>query len=229
VVVNSCSLPQTNVFTAKGGGQPNVGTIFALSPDHGIGFSVVANTDDPVRALEERWPLRQLVGEVFVTAAEHAGHENAEINHAGIFTVLDNPNTNVTISVDPDKPGLNVESMFFEGIESRSVLAGLGSVPLPSANFSVRIYPTGVESRDGDIHELEFRAITAKIPAARTRARAEGGTSLFENRCLNFLSVAFQKGEDGVHGIDEFVLKTIRGRLQSVSYRASGITMERVG
>jgi hypothetical protein len=119
--------------------------------------------------------------------------------------------------------------MFFNGTESRAELIGLGGTgSLPPANLSVRIYPSGPQLSEGNATTYSFRAIPLRLPGARTRAGAEGGVGLFENACLNWLSVDFQTGLDGIHGIDEFVLKTVDGRLQSVTYRTSNITMERV-
>ena len=218
-----------DTMVAKGGGQPSTGTIFALSPDHGIGYSVISNTDDPVRALEERWPLRQLVGDVFITAAEHAAHENAANNLAGVFVSPEDSGTNITITVDDDRPGLGISSMYINGTESRVNIAAIpGETEIPAERLSVRMYPTGLETVDGSgAQHVAFRAIPLTLPPARTRASAEGGTSLFENQCLNFLNVGFTKGADRVHGVDEFILEIADGRLQSVSYRASGITMQR--
>jgi hypothetical protein len=172
--------------------------------------------------------LRQVVGEAFITAAEHAAFENAEKNYAGIFASPDLPDTNVTITVDDDKAGLGIESMFFNGTESRGELAALGAAGIiPATNFSVRIYPVGIESTEGDTTHYGFRGIPVRLPNTRTRAGVEGGVGMFENSCLNWLSVDFQSGMGG-YGTDEFVLKVVAGHLESVSYRASNVTMERV-
>jgi hypothetical protein len=223
---------EANLGPAKSGGQPSFGTAFGLSPDHGIGFSAIVASDLRERALAERWPLRDVVGETFVTAAEHAGMENAAQNYAGTFVSSSIPNTNVTITVDADKPGIGIESLFFNGTESRGEIFSIGGTGIaPPANISVRVYPSGVESAEGGVNgtrHLAFRAIPATIPVTRSRAAVEGGRTMFENACLNWFTVDFASGLIGEYGIDEFIFKVVAGRLESVSYRANNITMERV-
>lgn len=66
----------------KLGGNPQYTAVFALSPDHGLGYSILLA--GPTSSTD-RIPLRDIVGTVFVTAAEHAAVENAERNFAGTF------------------------------------------------------------------------------------------------------------------------------------------------
>ncbi|QGI99558.1 hypothetical protein CEK26_012627 [Fusarium fujikuroi] len=61
----------------KAGGTNDYTCFIALSPDHGIGFSILIAGETATPA---RWPLRDVTGTTFITAAEYAAAESAEKN-----------------------------------------------------------------------------------------------------------------------------------------------------
>lgn len=218
----------------KLGGNPQYGAVFALSPDHGLGFSIL--TAGP-KSVGERVPLRDTVATVFVTAAEHAAAENARRNFAGTFVDEAAQGTNMTLFVDSGRPGLDISSIYLNGTESRNVL--LGNTEIPPANISVRLYPTGLEWTAADIEEtnttaaagvdpeaiyLSYRAWSRVIPG-ELRAEVEGGEGLFDH-CDNWATVDFFSS--GGIATDEFVLEVVDGKVQSVTSVLLGQVMTRV-
>ncbi|KPM38489.1 hypothetical protein AK830_g8111 [Neonectria ditissima] len=207
----------------KPGGNGDYTCIFALSPDHGIGYSILVAGST---ASSARWPLRDLVGETFIPAAEYAAAENAEHNFAGVFVDETAEGTNLTLTVDEGLPGLGLESFFIEGVDSRYALLG-ASEPLP---LSTRLYSTGVTSPSGSLATLysskgtirmSYRVVAMALPLA-DRAEVEGGKGgLFDNS-FAWVNLGF------FGAIDEFVFEIVDGRLVSVASSLTETTLKRV-
>ncbi|RTE82386.1 hypothetical protein BHE90_003103 [Fusarium euwallaceae] len=195
----------------KAGGNGDYTAIIALSPDHGIGYSllVAGNSATPAR-----WPLRDVLGETFIPAAEHAAAENAKKSLTGTFVAEGSEGTNLTITFDEGKPGLGLESLYHEGIDIRAQILG-SPEPIP---VSVRLYPAGITSSKslsslykskGKI-SVKHNAVISPLPLA-PRAAVEGGKGgLFDNS-QTWLSI----GQFGPG--DEFVFNLVDGRLESVT------------
>ncbi|RSM04607.1 hypothetical protein CEP52_006713 [Fusarium oligoseptatum] len=179
----------------KAGGNGDYTAIIALSPDHGIGYSllVAGNSATPAR-----WPLRDVLGETFIPAAEQAAAENAKKSLTGTFVAEGSEGTNLTITFDEGKPGLGLESLYHEGIDIRAQILG-SPEPIP---VSVRLYPAGITSSKS--------LSSLPLPLA-PRAAVEGGKGgLFDNS-QTWLSI----GQFGPG--DEFVFNLVDGRLESVT------------
>lgn len=112
----------------KAGGNLDYTSVIALSPDHGLGFSILVAG---YTASDARWPIRDALGETFVRAAEYAAAENAQDNLSGTFIRSSSEGTNITLTVDDDQPGLGLESFYVNGEDT------LG-------NAVARLYPTGL-------------------------------------------------------------------------------------
>ncbi|KAL6365922.1 hypothetical protein LRP88_00505 [Fusarium phalaenopsidis] len=195
----------------KAGGNGDYTAIIALSPDHGIGYSLlVAGTS----ATPARWPLRGVLGETFIPAAEHAAAENAKKRLTGTFVAEGAEGTNLTITFDEGKPGLGLESLYYEGVDIRSQILG-SPEPFP---MSVRLYPAGITSSKslsslykskGKI-SVKHTAVISPVPLP-PRAAVEGGKGgLFDNSQA-WMSI----GQFG--SADEFVFNLVDGKLESVT------------
>ncbi|KAF5009443.1 hypothetical protein FDECE_4325 [Fusarium decemcellulare] len=203
----------------KLGGNAGYAAVFALSPDHGIGFSVLVAGPS---AVADRIPLRDAVGTVFVPAAEHAAVENAALNYAATFADDSDPSSNLTLTVDKDHPGLGLESWNVNGTDWRSNLTLPGLDPLPSSSFTVRLYPMGATSQTNSSSEqISFRAVPQIRPIA-PRAAVESGQGLFDNGCETWFSVGFWDS------IDEFVFEVVDGRVVSVENAITQQVLKRV-
>ena len=225
----SSSLTRICDLYTKLGGNHQYSGVFALSPDHGIGYSVL--TAGP-QARSDRYPLRDAVGTAFVTAAEHGAAENAASNLVGTFADRSAEGTNLTLTVEEDRPGLGLESMFVDGVEWRAKLWGLGEkeeAAVRAANITVRLYPTNPaslsswsSSGDGTAasKQISMRAVPQTLPPG-PRSAAEGGQGLFDNGCGIWQTTGF-------FPIDEFVFDIVDGRLESVTSIGAERQMRRV-
>lgn len=214
IAPNSTRTRVSDLYT-KLGGQPKYAGIFALSPDHGLGYSVLVGGP---AAVANRAALRDVVAEVFVTAAEHAALENAEQKFTGTFVDEVAQGANITLTVDQDRPGLGLKDIYVNGT---NVIAGLLGLPPPDiapVNVSVRLYPMGVEWRGPEASDAtvysSYRAFAQVVPD-NPRADVEGGEGLFDH-CVTWQSVGFWS--IGGVATDEFVFGTLDGELESVSY-----------
>lgn len=210
----------------KGGGQLGYTAVFLLSPDHGLGYTVLVAGPG---SGSDRWPLRAALGEAFVTAAEWAGYEYANATWPGLYVDEQEQGSNLTLTIRPHHPGAGLGRIFIAGVDWRSNLTTYGQPALPAAvlaNMSTPMFPTGLaaSSEDGG-QRLQFRATPNFLPNVfpTTRASAEGGTGLFDDVCLQpWLTTAFYNDEEGA-AIDEFVFVfDAEGRLRSVEYPPTG-------
>ncbi|KAF5665229.1 penicillin-binding 4 [Fusarium circinatum] len=151
----------------KAGGTNDYTCFIALSPDHGIGFSILIAGETATPA---RWPLRDITGTTFITAAEYAAAESADKNLTGTFVVKGSETTNMTIEVTKGEPGLKLKSWYVEG---KDVVEDTSS----------RLYPMGLYSNSRSLAaqynikgkvSAAFRVVTGLAPPA-PRAAVEGG------------------------------------------------------
>ncbi|KAK1566233.1 beta-lactamase [Colletotrichum navitas] len=196
----------------KAGGNYDYTCIFALSPDHGIGYSILVAGSTATPA---RWPIRDAVGELFIPAAEAAAADNARLNLAGTF-VAASAGSNVTLSVDADGAGLVVESAFINGEDG-------------TAGASARLFPTGLYSNSRSLSALygnrgtlstAFRLVTypAKL---NPRSRSEGGAGgLFDNSQV-------WMGLDAQEAVDEYIFTIEDGRLVNITSSYTQMTFMR--
>lgn len=188
----------------KAGGNGDYTSVIALSPDHGLGYSILVAG---LSASEARWPIRDALGETFVRAAEYAAADNARDNLSGIFVSNSSQGTNITLAMDDDEPGLALESFFVNGEDN------LG-------NAVARLYPTGLNADGKSLafqYKTQGRILTSHRMIASTlplppRAAVEGGQGgdLFDH------SFVWQ-GVDFWGPLDEFILEIVDGSLISIS------------
>jgi hypothetical protein len=207
----------------KAGGQNGYGTIFALSPDHGLGFTInVAGAG----AGSARWALREAVGQVFLPAAELAAAENAAVNYAGTYALAGSDATNITLAVEADEPGLVLQGFWVEGVDFRgNISAPFGIGGPPSPELSIRLYPNGIASNNGSGVDVGFYAATEAEPFP-PRSVLEGGETLFENGCVTWLNMGFFSFF-GAFG-ESFIFNVVDGQAQAVFSPLVGVELERV-
>ncbi|KAF1952045.1 beta-lactamase [Byssothecium circinans] len=201
----------------KAGGNGDYNAIFALSPDHGIGFSILVTGSTSATA---RFTIRDLVGEMFIPACEAAAAENAKRNLAGTFVSTNSTKTNITLTVDEGQPGLGLASIYLEGEESSALI---------QANSTFRLFPTGLNSYSRSLAALyrtkgtmrvAHRLISYSLPYA-PRATSEGGDGgLFDNQ-YSWMGIDF------VTTVDEFIFTVEEGKLIAVENTGSGLSFKR--
>ncbi|CAH0043612.1 unnamed protein product [Clonostachys solani] len=206
----------------KAGGNGDYTAVLGLSPDHGLGFSILVAGST---ASSARWPIRQAIGEIFVPAAERAAAVNANENLTGTFVDENSENTNITLSFEDGKPGLGLDSFYVEGQDSRHLLRGASK---PS-DVILRVYPTGPSLTSSSLAELYRTKGTLRVshrfvaqrPPAPHRASAEGGEGLFENY-FEWMNIGFNGA------LDELVFEIEDGKLVSVTVEGAELVLKRV-
>lgn len=197
----------------KAGGNGDYTCVLGLSPDHGIGFSILVAGST---ASDARWWIRDAVGETFIPAAEFAAVDNAKQNLAGVFVNDNSDGTNITLTVDKDQPGLGIGSYYVEGVDTVN-------------GTSARIYPTGLNSYSRSLASLyksqgkfsvAHRQISQKLPL-KPRTAVEGGKGGLFDHSFAWQSIDF------AGPTDEFVLNLVDGRLESVTAPGSGLVFKR--
>lgn len=208
----------------KGGGNSGYTAIFALSPDHQLGYSVMVAG---AGALGDRWPLRAAAGQVLVAAAEDAAWENAEANFAGTFS--DEAGSNLTLTVDKDLPGLGLKTLFIDGLDLLTQLVQPGIVLPPGRGVVVRVYPTGLEEVYADGKKVVKYRTVAQVTPLKPKAEVESGVAgvLFDDSCISFFNAGFYQSEQD-KPIDELLFEVKDGKLVTVSSVVAGKVLKRV-
>lgn len=211
----------------KSGGVSGYTSILALSPDHGLGYSILIAGNNSGSA---RWPLRDIVGETFIPAAEHAGVENAKQNLVGTFANSKVEASNLTLAVEDDHTGLRLESWFVGGVSWLANVSEPAVDPSIAENLTILLYPTGSMSRTNSLSDLyitkgtvnlTFRAIPNTLDG-NVRAEVEGGVGMFDNSILPWF------GAGMLDTNDEFVLEITDGKVKSVVSPVNGLKYERL-
>lgn len=202
----------------KAGGNGDYNAIFGLSPDHGIGFSILVTGSTSATA---RFVIRDALGEVFMPAAEAAAAENAKENLAGTFVSETSEGTNMTICVEEGAAGLVMESFYLEGVDSGLLLLNSLADAAPT-NFTFRFFPTGPNSYSRSLSaqyktngttRVAHRLVHSgtEVPLA-PRSFAEGGMGgLFDDQ-HSWEDIGFELAPDNfVFTIEDGKLMRIEG------------------
>jgi hypothetical protein len=226
VSANSTKMRISNLYT-KAGGNSGYGSVFALLPDHNIGFSVLVAGPS---ALQDRFSVRAAVGESFIVAAEHAGRENAAATLVGTFIDPANSTMNLTISIEEDRPALNLDSLYVGGYDVRFAVFSPSASTIPPQNLTVQLYPTNLNTIDADgAQYLTYRGVGGRTTAKPT-AIVDGGFTLFDDTCISWFNTAFNEDTvlDTNEFYDTFEFVVVDGRLSKVVVPSVNVTFKRV-
>ncbi|KAK2606496.1 hypothetical protein N8I77_005239 [Diaporthe amygdali] len=200
----------------KSGGNVDYTSVIALSPDHGLGFSILVAG---FTASHARWPLRDALGETFVRAAEYAAVKNAQDNLSGIFVSNSSEGTNITLTMDEDQPGLQIKSFYISGEDALE------------NSIAARLYPTRLYSGTTSSASLykfngtslnAHRMVFSELPLP-PRAAVEGGDggNLFDHS-FAWMGVGLLGAGDG------FIFEIVNERLMSIQTLDSELVFHRV-
>lgn len=207
----------------KAGGNGDYGSIFALSPDHGIGYSIIVAG---MTAGTARWYLREAAAEAFIVAAEHAAAQNAGVNIAGTYYSDDSGTTNITLAVEEDHSGISIQSFYIDGEDSLDAL--FGGFRFGPATF--RLYPvcTDAFSRSGaSLYQADgrlsvsHRFVAQNMPLS-PRPQVDGGSGGMFDRSLVWLTL------DPNGPLDEVIFNLVDGRVESLSVSATNTVLRRM-
>ncbi|KAL4974595.1 beta-lactamase/transpeptidase-like protein [Aspergillus desertorum] len=203
-----------NLYT-KSGDFGSYSSMMGLSPDHEVGFTILAagpRTHDVV------WALGDLISTVVIPALDAAGKEEAAPRFTGTYA---SGNDNLTIITD-DGPGLKVTEWRSNGkdmLESLNTLQWEG----PYADIDVRLYPTGLHSPaqpgQTSASTVSFRSVVSYPVRV--------GAGPMTKTCLAWLAVDGQAY--GSVGVDDFVFQIGEGgHAVQVSPRVLRTSLDRV-
>jgi hypothetical protein len=179
---------------SKAGGIGAYGALLMLSPDHDIGFAVLSA--GPVPGFPGQVPvLAELVLDTWLPAAEAAAREEAQAKFIGKY--VGPKNSSVTLSLQPDRPGMVLSSWMLNGVDLLYVLgAGAGGVGLAAQLFPMDI-------GDDSTGRIGFRATLQVLPSHPPPAFPK------QPRYLQPCSTAFLEVDTQRYGgfsLDEFIL-----------------------
>lgn len=183
-------------------------SVLALSPDHGVGFTILGagkNTHESLALASD------MVSAILIPALEQSAKNQAHQRFAGTYA-LANTNSSITLTTD-EGPGLLVTNWINNSSSMLTAFMALNGIHDPS-QLSIRLYPTGLESPG----KISFRAVTP--PALPP------GIGPFTSSCITW--VTLDSHVYGNVGIDEFVFNVDQsGNAVSVSPRALRTTLKK--
>lgn len=193
----------------KEGDVGNYSAMLALSPDHNVGFTILAAGVDKVASLSD------VVASAIIPALEQAGKEQADKTFGGTYSSSGDSKLNSSITITTDGgPGLKVECWISNSTDMFELIMPLVGAPQLS-DVSVRLYPTGLKSPS----QVSFRAVIQSLSSSSS------SIGPFTRSCSTWETVdTFHYGNVGV---DEFVfqLDQTTGEAVSVSPRALRVSL----
>lgn len=171
---------------SKNGGLGGYSSWLLLSPEHEIGFTILAAS--PVLGGGAVLMLSELALAAWIPAAEAAARDAASTNIAGHFTADDGLNSSLSLEMVPGYKGLRVAELIYNGTDIMSLLGQDGA---SLQYMSVR-----------DDEQLSFRAIfqSLRSPPSSSPKRA------LATEC-NLVWGALDLYKYGGFGLEEFIVK----------------------
>lgn len=210
----SLTQPRVIDLYTKQGDIGNYSSIIVLSPDHNVGFTILAAGKGGTNTVSG---LTDQIIEELIPALEKSAKIQAHKRFSGSYAIK-HKNTTMSMSITTDSgPGLKVSNWTFGGKDMFPVIEKLqptmiGKLNSYSSNsLDVRLYPTGLENPG----QVGFRAII------QTLSKPSGGP--FTSVCKPWLSV--DGSPYGGIGVDEFIFDVnCKGEVTGVSPRAFRLT-----
>lgn len=199
-----------DVYT-KAGDLGVYSSMLALSPAHGVGFTILAAGNDSHSVIAS---LSDLIASTIFPALDESAKKEAHDRFAGTYSLTHGINSSITISAG-DGPGLEITRWISNSTDMFRSLAALSGVA-DSSLLNIRLYPTGLESPK----QISFRAIVHQLSGPEANGP-------FTGACTTWQLVDSQVY--GNIGIDEFVFGlNQKGDAISVSPRALRLSMPKV-
>ncbi|OJD17179.1 hypothetical protein AJ78_02723 [Emergomyces pasteurianus Ep9510] len=207
------SNPRVADFYTKFGDMGNYGSVIALSPDHNVGFTVLAAGENPG---SQRTILADLIGSLLSATLDRESRIQAIQDFAGIYSsspdVENDKASLVKISDERDDngPGLAIDLFYLNGVPVEDVIgAFVGMAPGAFPKVDLRLQPTGLTarytngSRESVKSRTAFRVIAGiQEPSANNNVTRE---KIFSRVCKTWMAV------DGLRyghkSIDELVFE----------------------
>ncbi|KAI1271287.1 beta-lactamase/transpeptidase-like protein [Xylaria sp. FL0933] len=178
----------------KAGSINQYASLLVMLPDYDVGFDALLAGGWPGNA---NWNMADTIGPILLPALEAAAREQANEIYAGTYS-SSATNSSITLSTDPEKPGIGVDRWISNGTDMMAVavLYTLGSaVPGPS----IRLFPTGLESSSSGSggKKIAFKAMIENTD------RPDHSQSMFSTDCGTWVSQTVAVYAD--YPLDQFV------------------------
>ncbi|GAB1320018.1 Beta-lactamase-like protein sdnR [Madurella fahalii] len=128
-----------DVYTKQGGGGTYT-SLLGLSPDHGIGISILTAGNDSQAAFDT---IKQAFLDIWLAAAEQAARDQAQANYEGTYAHADN--SSVVVTLYPGEPALFVDRVVSNGTDVLAlIISNTGALSGKSGKPGLWLYPMGI-------------------------------------------------------------------------------------
>ncbi|KAK2754021.1 hypothetical protein FQN54_007190 [Arachnomyces sp. PD_36] len=200
---------------AKDGDLGAYSSILALSPDHDVGFTILAAGESASFVTRG---LADVLGGILLPGLEEVARGEARGRFDGRYA-LAGEGSEISIVTDDDAPGLRIKSWMSNG--KNVFLAFMPRLGLTDpSKLELRLYPTGLVSPG----KISFRAVPVSLEEG---GLASLGMGPITSVCTSWSSVGGQVY--GNVGVDEFVFEVgEEGEVVGLSPRAMRVSLPRV-
>lgn len=179
------------------GDIPDYNALFAVIPDYGLSMSVLSA--GPESNLDNQLYIATQVLQPLVRSLEAAGKEEARLNYAGRYENLQT-NSSIELRID-EQSGLHVKNWIMNGhdvLEDYASISSFGASSSSSSYLSVRMFPTGLESRN----HSAWRAVYSTLDPLAIQAQ-ENAVFFLQSGCRSWETI--DNLVYGYNAFDDFV------------------------
>ena len=165
----------------KAGRVGSYASLLVMIPDYDMGITaLIAGNSIPAN---HNWNIADAVGGILLPAVEAAAREQAQSMYGGKYVSgTSSVNSSLTLSTSSDRPGLGIDTWISNGTDMKAVATYYNLQYLPN-NPSIRLYPTGLETKNSDgTTKIAFKATYEDLDAP-TRSN-----SMFSTDCGTWVS-----------------------------------------
>jgi hypothetical protein len=206
----------------KAGDLGAYSSMVALSPDHGVGITILAAGEVTTTLVAA---LTDMVGQTLIPALELAAKEEASRAFSGTYGIESaKSNSSLVISTDDDS-GLKVSEWINNSVNMLEVVSGITSFP----DLSIRLYPTGLRSQgSSSATKVSFRAVFGSLSSSSSSSSSQDGIGPVTRSSSSWELV--DRYEYGNVGVDEFLfeLDPKTGEAISISPRSLRETLPKM-
>ncbi|KAL5333611.1 beta-lactamase/transpeptidase-like protein [Aspergillus crustosus] len=185
---------RTDLYT-KSGDIGSYSAMTGLSPNHDVGFTVLAAGEKTTVAV---WQLADLITTIIIPALDSVAREEANSHFAGTYT-SNTDNSSLTLTTDTG-PGLRISHWINRDEDILQTLASMQPSTPETLPLDIRLYPTGLKSAG----KISFRSAVSGVsptgPATGPLTSACKAWILVDGQVYGSVALdefAFEIGEDG--------------------------------
>lgn len=185
-----------DVYT-RVGDIPDYNALFVVIPDYGLSISVLSA--GPESNLDTQLYIATRVLQPLVRSFEAAGKAEARLKYAGTYENLQT-NSSIELRID-DQSGLHVKTWIMNGhdvLEDYASISSFGALSSSSSYLSVRMFPTGLESRN----HSTWRAVYSTLEPSAVQAQ-ENAVFFLQSGCRSWETI--DNLVYGYNAFDDFV------------------------